>query len=69
MIVKLKEERSLSAKHRIQCAELEETIGYIGEKTCAEVKEALDLQIIDRAKQLDLLKYRTRKVIISFSFI
>lgn len=37
-------------------------MGPLAEKTCAAVKELLDLQIIDQSKKLDLLVYGIKKV-------
>lgn len=37
-------------------------MGPLSEKTCSEVKNILDLQIIDKSKKLDLLVYQMKKV-------
>ncbi|KRT80985.1 hypothetical protein AMK59_5436, partial [Oryctes borbonicus] len=61
MVVKVKESRSFSARYNINIAELEEVVGYVGDKSCSEIMEKLDLQVIDKSKQLDVLKYQTKK--------
>lgn len=41
---------------------LEAFIGPVGDRTTENIKEVLDLQIIDKSKQLDLLRYKKKKV-------
>lgn len=37
-------------------------MGPLSDKSCSEAQELLDLQIIDKNKQLDLLRFRVQKV-------
>nr|XP_022904748.1 coiled-coil domain-containing protein 151 [Onthophagus taurus] len=61
LAIRLRDNRSLSAKNRIGGARLEEVMGHLGEKTCPEVHCSLDLQVTDRTKHLDLIRYQIRK--------
>ncbi|GJQ88086.1 hypothetical protein Trydic_g13098 [Trypoxylus dichotomus] len=61
MIIKLKESKSLSVRYDINVAELEEAIGYVGDKSCSEIIDKLDLEVINKSKKLDILKYQTKK--------
>ncbi|CAG9772879.1 unnamed protein product [Ceutorhynchus assimilis] len=61
LIVVLHQSKSPVAKYRIKNRRLEEIVGPLTEKTCNQVKEVLDLHIIDLGKKLDLLIYRIKK--------
>lgn len=62
LVVSLQESRYDSVKDRAQAKRLQAIIGPTDKKTTSEVKELLDLQIIDKSKQLNLLRYRTKQV-------
>lgn len=62
LAVSLEENKSDSAKFRTNSAQLESAIGPIGQKTSREIKTLFDLQIIDKSKQLDLLRYKKKRV-------
>ncbi|XP_030756347.1 uncharacterized protein LOC115882426 [Sitophilus oryzae] len=61
LITVLHESRSPTAKYHLKDRRIEEIVGPLTDKTCVEVKEQLDLHIIDKCKQLDLLKYQMKK--------
>ncbi|VEN58715.1 unnamed protein product [Callosobruchus maculatus] len=60
LVVILHENKSLEAKYRIRNKALEIKIRPLSEKRCEEVEEMMDLQVIDRTKQTDLLRYKAR---------
>lgn len=72
-IVKLKKEisqttvlcqqnKSQMAKYKLQVDNIDRNMGSLGNKSCDEVVNLLDLQITDKQKQTDLLKFKTKKV-------
>lgn len=58
----LHENSSTAAKNRIKMQQLESIIGPLGDKKVEEVKHLLDLQIMDKSKQLNLVQYRVKQV-------
>lgn len=62
MSVSLHQNVSSMAKYRLKNTEIERSIGPLGDKTCNEVETLLDLQIIDKKKQTDLLRFKTTEV-------
>lgn len=79
-IIKLKKEisqmsavlqqlKSPLARYRLKNRELEQSIGALGEKTCQDVENLLDLQIIDKQKQTDILKFKTKQVSFFVMFV
>ncbi|XP_050293793.1 merozoite surface protein 1 [Anthonomus grandis grandis] len=61
LVILLHESKSPVAKYRLKNRRVAEIVGPLTDKTCPEVKELLDLQIIDLCKKLDLLRYRIKK--------
>ncbi|CAG9815572.1 unnamed protein product, partial [Phaedon cochleariae] len=61
LIVVVHENTNPTAKFRIKNRKLESIIGPLNEKSCNEVQELLDLQIINKKKKLDLLEYKIKQ--------
>ncbi|KAG5896497.1 hypothetical protein JTB14_005873 [Gonioctena quinquepunctata] len=61
LIIDLHESTNPVAKYRIKNRTLERIVGPLDNKSCTDVQEQLDLRIIDKAKQIDLLRYRTKQ--------
>ncbi|XP_074029145.1 coiled-coil domain containing protein 151 [Leptinotarsa decemlineata] len=61
LIIVLHESTTPVAKHSIQNRLLESIVGPLEKKSCTEVRELLDLQIIDKTKKIDLLRYKTKQ--------
>ncbi|XP_045467633.1 synaptonemal complex protein 1 [Harmonia axyridis] len=61
LLTSLHEYTSSTAKLDIQKRKIEHLIGPLEGKQGGEVQKLLDLQLIDRSKQLDLLRYHTKK--------
>ncbi|XP_018574503.1 shootin-1, partial [Anoplophora glabripennis] len=61
LIVDLHECTTPTAKYRIQNKRIVDIIGPLADKTAAEVRELLDLQVIDNSKRLDLLRYKIKQ--------
>lgn len=60
--VLLYQNKSTVVKYRLGNIHIEHCIGSIGDRSCSEVEIFLDLQIIDRKKQADLLMFNTKQV-------
>ncbi|XP_018328093.1 uncharacterized abhydrolase domain-containing protein DDB_G0269086-like [Agrilus planipennis] len=58
LIVTLRNKTSNSVKDRIRIPQLNSVAAYLGEKMCNEVIVVLDLQVIDKVKKLDLIRYK-----------
>ncbi|KAL3277189.1 hypothetical protein HHI36_012540 [Cryptolaemus montrouzieri] len=61
LIASLHEYTSSTAKLDVQKRKIEHLIGPIDNKEGDELQELLDLQLIDKSKQLDLLRYNMKK--------
>lgn len=68
LVLELREHRSTSAKCRVRSARLETVMGSLTEKSCSDTKELLDLKIIDKSKQLNVIRYRIRQVRVFITF-
>lgn len=64
LLISLKKNKDDNAEYRIHNSKIETVIGSLSTKTVDQVKELLDLQIIDQNKKLDLIKDKIKKVII-----
>ncbi|XP_060526183.1 uveal autoantigen with coiled-coil domains and ankyrin repeats [Cylas formicarius] len=53
--------KSPVAEYRLKDKRIEEVVGPLADKSCFQVKELLDLHVINTGKRLDLLKYRMDK--------
>lgn len=62
MLLRLKDNRSLSAKSRIKSSKLEAVVGVLGEKNCFRTRNTLDVLVTDKNKKLDLICYKAEKV-------
>lgn len=62
LVVSLKENRCDVFGDRALTKRIQSIIGPIDKKTSEEVKELIDLQIVDKSKQLNLLRYRIKQV-------
>ncbi|KAK4882934.1 hypothetical protein RN001_006253 [Aquatica leii] len=61
LVVLLKEQKSNSAKHRIKSGRLKSAFGALNEKSSWVTQEMLDLHVIDKSKQLNLMRYQVKK--------
>lgn len=61
-MISLSENRSNPLKDHTLTKRIQAIIGPIDQKTISEVKELLDLQIVDKSKQLNLLRFRIKQV-------
>ncbi|KAJ8947031.1 hypothetical protein NQ318_019923 [Aromia moschata] len=61
LVIVLHESTSITARYRIRSKRLVEIIGPLADKTAEQVREMLDLQVIDMSKRLDLLRYRVKQ--------
>ncbi|KAL1506246.1 hypothetical protein ABEB36_005642 [Hypothenemus hampei] len=60
LVIVLHKSKSSSAKYRLENSLLQQIVGPLNEKTCSEIKDMLDLQIIDLSKKLDVLVYKIK---------
>lgn len=58
LVIILHDTKIPTAKYLTRNKRLEDIIGPLDNKTFQQIQELLDLQIIDKSKQLDLLKYK-----------
>lgn len=58
----LHQNKSSLAKYRLKDQEIAQHIALLAEKSSSEVENYLDLQITDKKKKIDLLKYKTKQV-------
>lgn len=58
----LQESKSHSVKYRMNTIRLESIIGPVGDRSVSDILETLDLQNIDKCKQLDVMKFKKKKV-------
>ncbi|XP_044757883.1 centrosomal protein of 55 kDa [Coccinella septempunctata] len=61
LLTSLYEHSNSTAKLEVQRRKIEHLIGPLEGKEGSEVRELLDLQLIDKSKQLDLLRYHMKK--------
>lgn len=62
LVISLNENKSDALKDETLSRRLQGIIGPTDDKTTWEIKELLDLQIVDKSKQLNLLRYRIKQV-------
>ena len=62
MVKELKDKTQATAGVKVLSKRLERLVGPCEDKDVGEIKELLDLQIIDKSKALNLVTYKTKKV-------
>lgn len=62
LLLRLKDNRNLSAKSRIKSGKLEAVVGVLGERNCFCTQNTLDLLVTDKNKKLDLICYKAEEV-------
>lgn len=62
LVTSLQESKSHAVKYRMNTIRLESIVGPVAERNVIDLINTIDLQIIDKCKQLDLLRYKKKRV-------
>lgn len=69
LVTSLQENKSQAVKYRMNTIRLESIVGPVAERNVNDIIDTIDLQIIDKRKQLDLLRYKKKKVRTNKSYL